>query len=237
MQLFRNDNPMTPSWDLLMPALKLLRETFWPVFYLAFLPSLVTIVGLVLVQSTIVPGTLTITWGQRNITGAALLIGGSFWMGITYPGLLLMQLDAIRGKQPEAFDCFRRGIRRAVPLLVTVAIGIFVVSAGLMALLIPGLILLRGLYLAQYYQIDQKMAPMAALQTSYEASKSQAGYIWGTIGILIVFRTLAFVVSSIPLIGYLLSIIVGLLYMYGPALRYVEITASLPVKMNTDKTA
>ncbi len=50
MQIFRTDRPLTPSWSLVQPSIELVKKNIWPVVYLAFLPSLVTTVGLVLMQ-------------------------------------------------------------------------------------------------------------------------------------------------------------------------------------------
>jgi uncharacterized membrane protein len=101
------------------------------------------------------------------------------------------------------------------------------------ALVIPGLILLRGLYLSQYYIIDQDLAPVEALKKSFEQSKPHAGYIWGTIGVGAVFGILTVGIGQIAVVGTILSLAVGLIYLFGPALRYGEIAKDIPVELDT----
>jgi uncharacterized membrane protein len=93
---------------------------------------------------------------------------------------------------------------------------------GFIALIIPGFFTIRGVYLSQYFLIDRKIDPSTAIRESFKASRPVSGYIWGTIGVMILFNFLGSSVSFIPVLGAILSIAVPLMYLFGPALRYTE---------------
>ena len=222
MKIFRTDYPLTPSADLILTSMRLLRDNIWPVLYLTFLPTLVTVVGSVLLNDVLKPNG-ALNWTDRSTAGLLMVLAGGVWVLLTFPGSLIMQLDAVRGKHPTAMDCFKRGLRYVLPMIGTIILIEICILAGLFAFIIPGLILVRSFYLAQYYVVDQQLGPRGALKKSRAESKPNAGYIWGILGIVVLFTLFSSFVGRIPVAGYILSLIVGLLYSFAPAYRYNEI--------------
>ena len=228
MQLFRTDRELTPSWSLVGPSLRLVKENIWPVLYLSFLPGLVVVAGLVLAGNPSSPNTVVTQIDGRTLAGIGLMIAGGIWTILTYPALVVLQLRAISGSHPSATQCFRQGLTQFFPLLILTILTAIAIFFGLLALLIPGLILIRGFYLAQFYLIDNKLKPIEALKKSFQNSKPHAGYIWGTIAVEIVISIIGSPLGKIPVLGFFLTLAIGTIYLFGPALRYGEIAKNLP---------
>lgn len=237
MQLFRADRPLTPSFELIRLSMMLLRAHIWPVFYMSFLPSLVSAVGLVLLTSGLSRNHgLSIAWDNQTATGAMLLIIGSLWTLLTYPATIILRLRAIQGNNLSAITSFKLGIRRLLPFIfLSISMVTLIVLGGIL-FIIPGLILYRGFYLAQYYVIDQQLEPFEALRKSWADSKPNAGYIWGTIGVQTLIGIVASGIGSIPVAGQILSLAIGYIYWYAPAIRYSEIARNYVVPVETMQT-
>jgi hypothetical protein len=222
MKLFRSDYPLSSSFELINTSVNLVRKHIWAVFYLMFLPSLVLVVGSVLLQHAVKP-TGTIEWNNAASVGLALMIIGMIWLVLSLPGAIIMQLQAVRGGTPEAFDCFRQGLRHIFPLIGLILLIELALIGGFLAFIVPGLFLARSFYLAQFYLVDQNLGPRKAMRKSRAESLPNAGYIWGTIGVVVLFSMVSSVFGSLPVVGYILSLGIGLIYAFGPALRYNEI--------------
>jgi len=204
------------------------------VFYLSFLPGLIAVVGLVLASSEVQPQQTVIHVDGRMAIGLILALTGALWSAVTHPGFLILQIRATRGEHPEAMDCFRQGLRRLLPYIgMSILAGALTIMA-LIALIVPGLILIRGFYLAQYYIVDEEIGMVDALKKSFNDSKPNAGWIWGTIGVTVVFGALGSILGKLPVAGYLLSLLTGYVYVFAPAIRYAEVTRNLKVAAITD---
>lgn len=235
MQLFRNDYKLTGSWDLLPASLKLVRENFWPIFYLTLLPRLIITIGLVIGNS--VADKQYEQLSSELVVCYIILLIGSAWTLLAYPGYINMQLDALDGKSPEAWDCFKSGLSYIVPFLMLVLMAVLGIFFGLMLFIIPGLIIIRGILLSMYYLIDKNLRPLEALKQSYTESKHHAGYIWGIIGVGVVLNTTSSLVGRIPVVGYLLAITLSLPYIFLPVLRYKEIQTFETDELRSSKTS
>jgi hypothetical protein len=105
---------------------------------------------------------------------------------------------------------------RLVGLYLLVALYVVI---GLILLIIPGLIMIRRYYLAPYAMIDRNCGIKEAMERSAAMSKPYSGSIWGIIGVMILIS----LVGIVPLIGWLASLILGMLYVVAPALRYQQL--------------
>lgn len=236
MQLLRKDKKLTPSWDLVQPSIKLLKDNIWPVFYLSFLPGLIAAVGLVLSGVSETAAGQDVTFGSREAAGLSLALLGGLWSLLAYPGFYYLQSRAIQGRNVEAMEAFKAGLPRLLPLIGMSIVGGLLILIGLLALIVPGLILIRGFFLAPYYVVDQKMGPIEALKASFQDSRPHAGWIWGVIGVEIAFGLAAFAVGLVPVLGTLISMAISYIYIFAPAIRYGEIAKRLksPVATPTE---
>jgi uncharacterized membrane protein len=134
-----------------------------------------------------------------------------------------MQVEAAKGNSPEPFESFKKGLRMWLPLIAMFILQGILVIIGLILFIIPGLILIRAFFLAQFFVIDQKLGPILALDASKKATKPVSYWIWGTIGVGIVISLMAAFLGLIPFIGSALSTAIGYIYAFATALRYNEI--------------
>lgn len=219
MDIFKKERQLTPSWDLVKPSIEFIKKYFWEVIYLSFVPGLLLFMGLTLIGED-----PTKTPEARLGIGALIAFIGLIWAMVSYPAFIYLQAKAAEGKQVTAKASFRKAIRRLPALLGTGILGGILVMLGLVALIIPGLLLIRGFFLAPYYVVDQNLGPIEALKKSYADSVPVSAWIWGLIGVQTVFGIIASLLGKISAVGPILSIAASYIYVFAPAIRYAEIT-------------
>lgn len=102
----------------------------------------------------------------------------------------------------------------------------FLILAGLILFVVPGIILLRRYYLAPYVLIDQKCSISEALSRSAQLSKPYKGAVWS----LIVLSLVISLFSLFPPLGTALGVAFGIAFSVAGPLRYFELKKLSPVK-------
>lgn len=227
MGVFNKERPLTPSWDLVKPSVKLLQTYFWQVAYLSFIPGLLITVGLTFMGVGEKPVDLD---ASRMGLGALLAVIGGIWALLAIPGFTYLQLRAAEGQDVSAMESFRKGLPRLPAYIGMAIVAAILVLLGLVAVIIPGLLLIRGFLLAPYYLVGQNLGPIEALKKSYNESVHVSGWIWGLIGVQLVFGLVGSILGNLPVIGVVISLVISYLYVFAPALRYSEMTQNLKVK-------
>lgn len=220
MAIFAKERQLTPSWDLLRPSVDLLRKNLWQIIYLSFIPTLILSLGLLLLDPQHIGNTLSL----RNKNGAYIMLVGGLWLLLAYPGLVYVLTQAVQGHTLSAGEAFRKGLRRVFPFVGMSLLTGICITLGFVAFIIPGLIIFRAFFLAPYYLIDQDMSPVQALKQSVRDSRPVSGWVWGVIGVTAAFSLIGNFLGYIPFIGVILSTAISYIYLFGPALRYGEIT-------------
>lgn len=219
MKIFAKESALVPSWDLLSPSVALLKKNIWSVLYLSFLPGLFISVGSIMTKDIHNFSHLQ----NHQMIGGAILGIAFLWTVLTYPGYIYMQAQATRGLTIAPGEAFRHGLRRFFPLAFTIIIGGILTLIGFLCFILPGLTLLRMYILSQYFAVDQKMGPLAALKASDDATSPVSAWIWGVLGVTFVFAILSFLLNFIPVVGSVVGSIVGFFYAFAAPLRYNEI--------------
>jgi len=215
-----------PSWDLVGASWQLLRKYYEPVLFLFVLPSLVLLLGSLLVGDTQhIRHLRDLTSRQR--TGIGVIGLGLLWSIINYGPALYFRLQAAAGKQVRLGDCYRRGLKFFWRLVgLNLAIGV-TIAIGLVLFIIPGLVFIylyiKRYYLVAYYLVDRKLSIGQALRTSREETEDYAGSIWGLIGVHITFSLLAAAIGRITIAGAAIAVFIQLVPLFMPALRYREL--------------
>lgn len=222
MRIFTHDRVLTPSWDLLAPSVELLKKNIWQVVYLAFIPGILLSVGLVMVGEW--PYDLS---DSRTSMGAVILLIGALYSIISYPAYVYMLAKAAQGMELSIPQCLRAGLKRFFPLVGTGLLAGLAIICGFIALIVPGLILMRAFYLASYYVVDKDMGPIDALKQSWTDSQPVTIFIWGVIGVAIVFAIAGSIFGRIPAAGPIIAQAIALPYAFAPALRYSEIVGRI----------
>jgi uncharacterized membrane protein len=128
-------------------------------------------------------------------------------------GFLRISLAAARGKAPEFMTIFS-GFDRFLPLLVTNLIYYFGMMLGVLLLIVPGVILFLGFSLAQFYCVDARLGPFAALGESWRAMRGHKGqmFVFICAGVAVyLLGFLACCVGSLPA-GALLYVAWAIIY-------------------------
>ena len=143
---------------------------------------------------------------------------------ISYGLAVILNLRASEGKAPRFSAIWRElwGNWLWLKLLGLSILTVLLLVVGFLLLVVPGVILLWRLFLAPYILIDKKTKVVDALSVSWNMTK---GYAWPIYGVVLFSFVLA-LTGAIPLVGALISFLLGTAYAVAPALRYQEIKKS-----------
>ncbi len=89
-------------------------------------------------------------------------------------GLLRMWCAAARGQRAGLGQLFGGG-DRFLPLVAAMVLRLLVVMVGFACLILPGILLGLGLSLTEFFVVDRRMSPIAALRASWDASVGKKG--------------------------------------------------------------
>jgi hypothetical protein len=250
MNFFTKDRPLQPSWQLIQSSIDSIKNNFSQITYLYLIPSL----GLTLAFRLMSGYDFQTVPTDKQSVGIFVACIFGIWATLTTPGYLYMQIDAIKGRHITARDAFRAGIPRlwtliGASLILTVLFLIALIllaapfvpeptadgtpagaSSGLLAIvafwaLLLFVLLLRFFGLAPYYIVRDKTGAIEGLRRSIQAAKPVSAYIWGVIGVTIVFLIGALLLSGLlPGIGDILETLLLLPLSFAFAMRYIEIT-------------
>jgi hypothetical protein len=147
----------------------------WPVVVLSYF---VTVLMVEVVA--MVPNVLQLLGVVDRGSGAAVAIAAvfsvlqlalSFYLNV---GMMRIWLEVVRGGSPE-FGTLFSGADRLLPFLAVQLLYGLAVLLGLIALIVPAVILGLGLSLGMWYVVDAKMGPIEALSASWQATKGHKG--------------------------------------------------------------
>lgn len=105
---------------------------------------------------------------------------------------------------------------RLVGLYIVIGV---VTMIGFILLIIPGIIMLRRYSLAPYVMMDKKTGIRESMDISAAITKPYSGSIYRVLGVIFLIALLAL----IPIIGWLVSLVLGMLYTVALALRYQQL--------------
>jgi hypothetical protein len=214
------DNPLR----MLRPGIDALRVNVGTIIWLVILPFLISIpfFFVIILSATFMENYTgsgipwdTVVFTLVSLVLYAVMISTSIFTGL---GLVIATLRSADGEKIKFRETFRLGRKyfwRFTGLFLSVA---FVVLAGLILLVVPGVIMLKRYLLSPFYMIDQDLGVFDAMRKSADES-TEIGGVWG---ILIALVALS-IPSVIPVVGWMFALVVGVLYSCVPALRYREI--------------
>lgn len=140
---------------------------------------------------------------------------------ISYFLAVILNLHVSQGKSPKLSTVWRE-YRQNWLWAKMIGLGILTVLillAGFILLIVPGIILLWRLFLAPYILVDKKTRVIDALSLSWNMTKGYSSAIYA----VILFSIVLALPGVIPIIGSLISFVLGVAYAAAPALRYQEI--------------
>lgn len=202
------------AFDLFEDSKKLVLENKTAFFVIIFLPTLISFIGELLASSV------------RDTSEASFSTAlGLYGFGLLLTLLLLpagfyLELKASQGKKVDPVSAFKKSAKyfwRVVGL--SMAVGLLILL-GFVALIVPGIIMIRRYFLAPFFLIDRDLSISEAMKQSAEATKGKSGAVWSVIGVMILLS----LTGAVPVVGTLVSGVLLTLYTCAPALRYFELT-------------
>lgn len=217
----------TPSWDFLLPSMKLAWGQAYSLLWLALIPAILTEVGASQLNAVIRTNpTQTVQHALHSVPEVFLIVLaiGGFWRLIVTPASLVLGYKAVRGGDDHPWTYFKDSWHYFWRLWgLEIVVGL-VILAGLIALIVPGLIFARRYILSPYFLIENDCGIFEAMRLSSKKGKPFAGYIWGSFGVMFVVTLSASIVGSFDYIGVLIGPIISLIYFFGFSLRQQEIS-------------
>ncbi|HET7320090.1 MAG TPA: YciC family protein [Candidatus Saccharimonadales bacterium] len=171
---------------------------------------------------------------SRNPTGSlgagaatAFAVGGVVglvWMALIGPALVYLQVKSANGVKVGVSDALKNGLNFAIRFLgLSIVMGL-IIFVGFLLLIVPGFYMLRRYILAPYFLVDKDLGINEAMNQSAEVSKKYSGALWGLIGVTFLIG----LPGIIPVLGSIISAILGIAYYCAPAVRYKEVTTGVP---------
>lgn len=190
--------------------------------YLLFLGmplAMITVERIIIATRAVAPGAFA---GHQHLV-VDRGIGGLLLFNIVLnlllaPGLVLLQLKAVRRQAVDIGAIFSSGLRYFWRyLLLGLLVGLILLGS-LLLLIVPFFIVLPRVVLAPYFLIDRNLDVIDALRASNEAYKQYHG-VWGVLGV----TALIGLASIVPVIGFLLTTVIEFAYTPAFAIRYEQI--------------
>lgn len=186
------------------------------------------LIGIALLAAlTLIPGVLLLWLGHSNAVGLVLgiLLTVAAVGALVYVGLRVAAANyllAIANARRQAHST-RQFYDEAKPLIVPV-LGVsvltgLIVGVGFLLLIVPGLLFTYWFALAPYILVDQKCGVIESLKRSKALVQGHAWEIFGLYGTI----EFAGLLENVPLIGFVISILIGLCTNTAYAIRYVQL--------------
>ena len=205
---------LTPSWSFVSKNLELLRQRIEQIVLIIILPTLFIDLGSILMPT-------------RSALGWTILALGIAWWLFNIGASYYLQISAAKEKIVSTADCYRKSwqyISRVIAFTIFFSVIVFV---GFLLLIIPGVLLVRRYVLTPYYIVDKNMSIRQAMAQSAKQTKPVAGYVWGTLGVIVVLLLVITLISSIffaiPGATVIVSALLSPAYFFLLALRYIDI--------------
>lgn len=213
------DSPqLTGAFQLFEPSKKALLLNLKTFFLLMVIPLVFAMIGLAassLGGDENPEASFTGIYGIFTAIGYILLI-------LTAPALIITQLKSVRKEVVGPQETFKKGVPIIWRVLGLGIVTALIYAVSFLLLIVPFFFMLRRYILAPYYLIDRNLSIGDALKASAEDSKKYSGAIWGVIGVTILLSAINF----IPLVGWLVYLVLSLIYGIAPAIRYEQIKAA-----------
>lgn len=213
------------SWNALLLNLR----TFLAVY---ILPTLLIVIGAILLiaaSGVYVEGEELAynDFSTLGIVAAGIVIVGFVILGIiaNIAGVVT-QLASARGQVISPKAAFEKSLPLVVPSILLGILSLLIFIAGLILLIVPGLIALFVLSFAWYILIDKNTGPVETVKESYKLTKQNwkivLSYALVAMGIQMI--------SYATVLGTIVSVGLSVAYLCLPAILYIRMQSQNPVK-------
>lgn len=220
----KNTPTITPAPELVATNTQLLKKHYLSLIYLLVLPSLLYLLGNILLGNfgSTVPERLN----SEQILGLAVMLIGFVWLIVNLGPTTYFMIRAAKGKNDDLRVYYKKGLKFTWRLMIYYILYVAAIIIGLLLFIVPGVIIFQRYFLGFYYLVDQDLTVRQAFRAARKDAKQYKRAIWGIIGVEALFFLAAGFMGIVPVIG----VILGQLLTYGcvflPVLRYNELTRS-----------
>lgn len=142
---------------------------------------------------------------------------------IIWPATIYLELHSAQGKKLDVLTAIKSSLRYFWRLLgLSIVVGLITV-VGFLLLIVPGVFMIRRYFLSAYYLVDKNLSIGEAMKMSAEQSKPFSKAIWAVIGVMVLLS----LTGIVPIVGWIFSAVLTVLYSCAPAFRYLEVKAGL----------
>lgn len=206
---------------LFTPSIAAFKRNFLTFVVVGSLPFL--LIAISIVFQIITASTPEIIRIAGAIATTILFVSGIILSFLTAPTLATTQLQSAKNLRVSPRDAYRLSapyFLRWMGLTILLAL---IYVAAIACFIVPFFFMLRRYVLAPFYLIDQDLSISEAMQKSAAESRYYSWAVWG----LVLTQSLLGLVCAIPIVGWVIGWIPGVLYACAPAVRYLQITQAV----------
>lgn len=134
-----------------------------------------------------------------------------------------LEVKSAAGKKPNLSELFEDGKKYFFRFIGVSIVSAVIILAGLILLIIPGIIALGRLVMAPFHLVDKDLSVMEAIKQSNNQATGRMSAVYGAIGVGILVSLLAGVVGIVPVIGPLVGAAIAIACSLVLVLRYQEL--------------
>lgn len=179
-----------------------------------FLKVLGLLIGYIILVSVIASLSLSSRFGLS--VAALLVLPFAFGPFLAVPGFIKATIQMASGQKPEISVLWSAMNAVISTILAGILIG-FLVAVGMIFLVIPGLYAAVVTSFFMYFIVDQQLGPIASLKASQQLV---SGKLITLTKVYATFFILSFVCTFIPVLGQLLTLVLGLIQAVSMAILY-----------------
>lgn len=214
-----------PIFSLIQSSVRLARDNYEQIAILYFIPSLLPLLAYYYLGTTSYSTLSKLSFHGHQWVGVFLLI---LWLLISIINLgptIYFRLHASKDKNaPSVGECYKEGLILLPRVWATTILAYVSIAIGLVLLVVPGILFFRKYILTPYYAADNPNLPIREVfKLSSFQSKSFSYTIYTTYVSLIIIYLVLELIAGGNVFTEILSIVIGYLFIFIPALRYNEI--------------
>jgi hypothetical protein len=202
----------------------------WNAIKLVIWPLILVYVSIAVASALPVLGVTTLAGFERHGYSASSAMIGLAIIGILMLAVIwyffralgasvALVLAGAKGEKIGFGESFRRAKGKGFKLFLFSVIFGFAVTFGLLLLIVPGMIVLSWYIMTPYVMFEENLGVFAAMSRSKQLS---SGRFWDVFGVIGASSVLG-IPSLIPVLGAIVSFILGVAYSAAPALRYLSL--------------
>ena len=217
------NDQLTPTLKLFSPSYKLAIKAYEQIALLYLLPTLVYILGFVLI------GKVSFTHfhlNTRQIVGVYLLLLWLVIVIINFPATMYLRVKAVKSNElPSVKECYQQGFKIMRKVYLTQTVTYLLICFGLILLVVPGIIMIKRYVLAPFYAIEHNELNLKGILSKAKTQTSPfMGYIFSTIFFLLFYQLAVSLIFGGNVISSILAVLLNYAVMFFMPLRYKEIT-------------